>query len=30
MTIRYERLNRQNFDAHSLDSFIRRQTVRES
>ena len=30
MEIRYERLNRHNFDEHSLDSFIRRQTVHET
>ena len=30
MEIRYERLNRSNFDEHSLDSFIRRQTVHET
>ena len=30
MEIRYERLNRSNFDEHSLDIFIRRQTVHET
>lgn len=30
MEIRYERLNRSNFGEHSLDSFIRRQTVHET
>ena len=30
MEIRYERLNRSNFYEHSLDSFIRRQTVHET
>ena len=30
MEIRYERLNGSNFDEHSLDNFIRRQTVHET